>query len=154
MPSPFAMTCWPKQFLAKWLAVLFGAFIVGLSAGYFTYRPKPKLAQIQHPIQHPKLVQIHLRAIEIYADGTQALVPAEVWTAGHGREAIKDSYQGKLSADKSNLTPISREVGSDLNLIYQWQNTELPQHISPWPNSTLTKTVAFKLKHPNPHKVK
>lgn len=149
MPSPFASTCWPTRFFARWLAVFFGAALLGLVLGALVHkrapaRPAPALPQ--------KRVQVSLEAVEVYSDGTRTLVPALLSTGGTGAEAKPESDQGKLSTNPKKLTPISRVSGSRLWLIFQWQGHVEKRLINPWPQSTIPYIVEFRLSRPNPHR--
>ncbi len=149
MASFLASTCWPTRFFAKWLAVFFGASLVGIVLSAFTHRhPAPKLT----PPPPVARVQVNLRAVEIYADGTRALVPALVSTGGTGDKPIPESDQGALSVLPQKLTAISRMPGSKLWLIFQWQGHSEPRLINPWPHSTITYQVEFRLGRPHPAK--
>lgn len=149
MPSLFTSTCWPSRFFARWLAVFFGAALLGLVLGALVH--KRTVHKLPPP---PKRVQVNLEAVEVYSDGTQALVPALVSTGGTGAEAQPESDQGKLSTDPKKLTPISRVSGSRLWLIFQWQGHVEKRLINPWPQSTIPYTVEFRLHRLNPHRAK
>lgn len=149
MASFLASTCWPTRFLARWLAVFFGASLAGLVLSAFVHRhpavkPAPPL-----PVAR---VQVNLRAVEIYADGARATVPALVSTGGTGDKPIPESDQGALSVNAKKPTAISRMPGSKLWLIFQWQNRSEPRLINPWPHSTITYQVEFRLNRPDPSK--
>lgn len=149
MASISASTCWPTRFFAKWLAVFFGAALLGMVLGAVTRR---HLAT--KPVPAPKRIQVNLKAVEVYSDDTQALVPALVSTGGTGEHAEAESDQGKLSIDPKKLTPISRVSGSRLWLIFQWQGHVEKRLINPWPQSTIPYTVEFHLNRPNPKTVR
>ncbi len=149
MASLFASTCWPTRFFAKWLAVFFGAALLGMVLGALAHkRPLVK------PTPPPKNIQVYLEAVEVYSDDTKALVPALVSTGGTGEHAEAESDQGKLSIDRKKLTPISRRPGTRLWLIFQWQGRIEKRLINPWPQSTIPYTVEFHLNRPNPHAVR
>ena len=147
MASSFASTCWPTRFFAKWLAVFFGASLVGLVLSAFMHRHPA----VKPPVPVVARVQVNLRAIEIYSDGTRAAVPALVSTGGTGDKPIPESDQGALSVSK-RLTAISRMPGSKLWLIFQWQGRSEARLINPWPHSTITYQVEFRLNRPHPPK--
>lgn len=147
MPSLFASTCWPTRFFARWLAVFFGAALLGLVLGALVHKRTARKAA-----PPPKRVQVNLKAVEVYSDGTRVLVPALLSTGGTGAEAQPESDQGKLSADPRKLTPISRVSGSRLWLIFEWQGRVEKRLINPWPQSTIPYTVEFRLRRPNPHR--
>ena len=90
-------------------------------------------------------VQVNLRAIEVYADGTRTVVPALVSTGGTGDKPIPESDQGALSVAPKKPTAISRVPGSKLWLIFQWQGHSEPRLINPWPQSKITYQVEFRL---------
>ena len=149
MASFLASTCWPTRFVAKWLALFFGASLVGLVLSAFVHRhPAAKLAA-PPPVAR---VQVYLRAVEVYSDGTRAAVPALVSTGGTGDKPIPESDQGALSVNPKKLTAISRMPGSRLWLIFQWQGHSESRLINPWPHSTITYQVEFRLNRPHPHK--
>jgi len=152
MASLFASTCWPTRFLAKWLAVFFGAAVLGVVLGAFA--PKPPKPPPPQPAPPPQRVQVKLEAVEVYADGTKALVPAHVTTGGVGDKPVAESDQGATSTNLKKPLLISRVSGSKLWLIFQWQGHVERRLINPWPQSTLTYTVEFGLKRPNPHTIK
>ncbi len=150
MASFLASTCWPTRFFAKWLAVFFGASLVGIVLSAFTHRhPAAK------PLPPPPVarVQVNLRAFEIYADGTREAVPALVSTGGTGDKPIPESDQGALSVNPKKPTAISRMPGSKLWLIFQWQGHSEPRLINPWPHSTITYQVEFRLGRTRPQKL-
>lgn len=147
MASFFASTCWPTRFFAKWLAVFFGAALLGTVLGALVHK-----RLVPKPAPPPKRVQVILKAVEVYSDGTRALVPALVSTGGTGARAEPESDQGKLSTDPKKLTPISRVSGSRLWLIFQWQDHTEKRLINPWPQSTIPYTVEFRLHRPNPRR--
>jgi hypothetical protein len=147
MSFSFASTCWPTRFFAKWLAVFFGASIAGIVLSAFVHR-HPALKSIP-----PARVQINLRAVEVYRDGTRVLVPALISTGGTEDRPIPESDQGALSVDAKNPTAISRVPGSKLWLIFQWQGHSEPRLINPWPQSKITYQVEFRLNRPHPPKV-
>ena len=148
MASLFASTCWPTRFLAKWLALFFGAALLGLVLGALAYkRPTQKLVVVPPPAR----VQVKWEAVEVYADGTKALVPAHVVTGGIGDKPVPESDQGKTSTDPKKPLLISRVSGSKLWLIFQWQSHVINRLTNPWPQSTLLYTVEFDLNRPNPH---
>ncbi len=149
MASLFASTCWPARFFAKWLAVFLGAALVGVVLGALSHKRHPV-----KPAPSAQRVQVNLQAIEVYSDGTQALVPASISTGGIGDRAVPESDQGKLSIDPKGLTPISRFPGERLWLIFQWQGHTETRLINPWPHSTIPYTVEFHLNRPNPSHVK
>ncbi len=149
MASFLASTCWPTRFFAKWLAVFFGASLIGLVLSWFVHR---------HPAAKPvppvvARVQVNLRAVEIYADGTRALVPALVSTGGTGDKPIPESDQGPLSVNPKKPTAISRMPGSKLWLIFQWQGRSESRLINPWPHSTITYQVEFRLNRSHPSRL-
>ncbi len=147
MGSFLASTCWPTRFFAKWLAVFFGASLVGIVLSAFTHRhPAVK------PLPPPPVarVQVDLRAIEIYTDGTRESVPALVSTGGTGDKPIPESDQGALSVNVKRPTAISRMPGTKLWLIFQWQGHSESRLINPWPHSTITYQVEFRLSRPRP----
>jgi len=146
MASIISSTCWPTRFVAKWLALFFGATLLGLLLAAFAH----KQAAVK-PLAARKRVQVNLEAFEVYSDDTKALVPASVSTGGVGDKAVPESDQGKLSIDPRKLTPISRFPGEKLWLIFQWQNHTEVRLINPWPQSTIPYTVEFHLNRPNPH---
>ena len=148
MASFLASTCWPTRFFAKWLAVFFGASLVGIVLSAFTHRHPAVKPPAPPPVAR---VQVNLRAIEIFADGTRALVPALVSTGGTGDKPIPESDQGALSVSKKP-TAISRMPGTKLWLIFQWQGHTEPRLINPWPHSTITYQVEFRLNRPHPPK--
>ena len=149
MASFLASTCWPTRFFAKWLALFFGASLVGLVLSAFVHR---------HPAAKPAAppavarVQVNLRAVEIYSDGTRLAVPALVSTGGTGDKPIPESDQGALSVNPKKPTAISRMPGSKLWLIFQWQGHSESRLINPWPHSTITYQVEFRLNRPHPPK--
>jgi hypothetical protein len=149
MASFLASTCWPTRFFAKWLAVFFGASLAGIVLSAFTHRHPALKPMPPPPVAR---VQVNLRAVEIYADGTRALVPALVSTGGTGDKPIPESDQGALSVSPKKLTAISRTPGSKLWLIFQWQGHSEPRLINPWPQSTITYQVEFRLGRPRPAK--
>lgn len=151
MPSLFASTCWPTRFFARWLAVFFGAAVLVLVLGTLIHKHAPA-RPAPRPIPSPKRVQVSLKAVEVYSDGTRVLVPALLSTGGTGAEAQPESDQGKLSTDPKKLTPISRVSGSRLWLIFQWQGHVEKRLINPWPQSTIPYTVEFRLNRPNPNR--
>lgn len=144
MASFLASTCWPTRFFAKWLAVFFGASLVGIVLSAFTHR-HPVVKPTPVPPPPVARVQVDLRAVEIYADGTRETVPALVSTGGIGDKPIPESNQGALSVNPKHLTAISRLPGSKLWLIFQWQNRSEARLINPWPHSTITYQVEFRL---------
>lgn len=148
MASIFASTCWPTRFFAKWLAVFFGAALLGLVLGALVQKrkppPKPALPAVR--------VQVRWEAVEIYSDGTRALVPAHVTTGGIGDKPVPESDQGKTSIDPKKPLLISRVSGSRLWLIFQWQGQTINRLINPWPQSTITYTVEFNLHRPPPRR--
>lgn len=148
MASFFASTCWPTRFFAKWLAVFFGASLTGIVLSAFIHR-HPAVKPPPPPVAR---VQVNLRAIEIYADGTRAPVPALVSTGGTGDKPIPESDQGALSVNVKRPTAISRMPGSKLWLIFQWQGRSESRLINPWPHSTITYQVEFRLNRPRPQK--
>jgi hypothetical protein len=149
MASLLTSTCWPTHFVAKWLAVFFGAALLGTVLGALTHkRPTPKPMPPKPP---PARVQVKWEAVEVYADGTKALVPAHVTTGGIGDRPIPESDQGRTSTDPKKPLLISRVSGSKLWLIFQWQDHVINRLTNPWPQSTITYTVEFDLKRPNPH---
>ena len=103
---------------------------------------------------NPPRVPVKLEALEVYTDGTKALVPANITTAGQGDRPIVESDQDKLSAAPKRLTALARPPGSKLWLIFNWQGHVETRLINPWPQSTLTYTVEFNLHRPNPHTVR
>jgi len=144
MAFSLASTCWPTRFFAKWLALFFGASLTGIVLGAFVHR---------HPVLKPAppaRVQVNLLAIEVYADGTRAPVPALVSTGGTGDKPIPESDQGALSVNPKKPTAISRVPGSRLWLIFQWQGHSEPRLINPWPQSKITYQVEFRLNRPHP----
>jgi len=147
----FTSTCWPTRFLAKWLAVFFGAAVLGVALGAFA--PKPPKPPPPKPAP-PQRIQVNLEAVEVYSDDTRVLVPALVSTGGIGEQAEAESDQGKLSIDPKKLTPISRFPRERLWLIFQWQGHVEKRLINPWPQSTIPYIVEFRLNRPNPHTVK
>lgn len=154
MASLFASTCWPTRFFAKWLALFFGAALLGLVLGAVVQKRKPpKMAATPAQVTAPSLarVQVRLQAVEIYSDGTQALIPAHVTTSGIGDKPVPESDQGKTSTDPKKPLLISRVPGSKLWLTFQWQNHTINRLINPWPQSTITYTVDFSLNRP-PHR--
>ena len=146
MASIFASTCWPTRFLAKWLALFFGAALLGMVLGALSH----KRPAVKPPLPR-KRIQVNLEAVEVYSDETRALVPALVSTGGIGERAVPESDQGKLSIDPKRLTAISRFPGERLWLIFQWQGHTETRLINPWPQSTIPYTVEFHLNRPNPH---
>ena len=149
MAFSFASTCWPTRFFAKWLAVFFAASLVGVVFSAVVHRrlpPKPAPARVQ------ARVRVELRAVEVYADGAQALVPALVSTGGTGGKPIPESDQGALSINPKKLSAISRVSGSRLWLIFQWQGHSEARLINPWPQSTITYQVEFRLNRPHPRR--
>ncbi len=148
MAFSLASTCWPTRFAAKWLALFFGASLCGIVLSAFVHR-HPAVKPAQKPVP-PARVQVNLRAIEVYADGTRAAVPALVSTGGTGDKPIPESDQGALSIDPKKPTAISRVPGSKLWLIFQWQGRSEPRLINPWPQSRITYQVEFRLNHPRP----
>lgn len=147
MPSLFASTCWPTRFFARWLAVFFGAALLGLVLGALVHK-----RTALKPVPPPKRVQVNLKAVEVYSDGTRRLVPALLSTGGTGAAAQPESDQGKLSTNPQKLTPISRVSGSRLWLIFEWQGHVEKRLINPWPQSTIPYTVEFRLNRPNPNR--
>jgi len=143
----FANTCWPTRFVARWLAVFFGAALLGVLLGAWR---RPKVPP-QPPPRPPVRVQVNLRAVEVYADGAVALVPARVSTGGTGATAIPESDQGALSVNPRRPTAISRVAGSRLWLIFAWHGDTERRLINPWPQSTITYKVEFRLNRPDPH---
>ncbi len=144
MAFSLASTCWPTRFVAKWLALFFGASLCGIVLSAFVHR---------HPVLKPTppaRVQVNLLAIEVYADGTRAPVPALVSTGGTGDKPIPESDQGALSTNPKKPTAISRVPGSRLWLIFQWQGHSEPRLINPWPQSKITYQVEFRLNRPHP----
>ncbi|MDQ2798879.1 MAG: hypothetical protein M3Y13_04460 [Armatimonadota bacterium] len=147
MASPFASTCWPSRFFAKWLAVFFAASLLGIVLGALIHkRPPPKLSA------PPVRVQLSWKAYEVYTDGSKVLVPAHVTTGGIGGKPIPESDQGTTSTDPKKPLLISRIPGSKLWLIFEWQGHVIPRLTNPWPQSTEPYTVTFNLKRPNPHR--
>ncbi len=146
MAFSLASTCWPTRFFAKWLAVFFGAILGGIVLSAILHR----YTVVKAP--PPARVQVNLRAVEIYADGTRESVPALVSTGGPGDKPIPESDQGPLSIDPKKPTAISRVPGSKLWLIFQWQGRSQPRLINPWPLSTITYQVEFRLSRPHPPK--
>ena len=147
MAFSLAHTCWPTRFFAKWLALFFGASLCGIVLSAFVHRhPAPKPALLTR-------VQINLRAVEVYADGTRAAVPALLSTGGTGDKPVPESDQGTLSTDAKKPTAISRVPGSKLWLIFQWQRHSEPRLINPWPQSKITYQVEFRLNRPHPPRV-
>lgn len=151
MASLFASTCWPTRFFAKWLAVFFGAALLGMVLGAVAHKPPPLKPLRPKPAPPLKNIQVYLEAVEVYSDDTRALVPALVSTGGIGEHAEAESDQGKLSIDRKKLTPISRLPGTRLWLIFQWQGHVEKRLINPWPKSTIPYIVEFHLHRPNPH---
>lgn len=148
MAFSFASTCWPTRFFAKWLAVFFGATLIGVVfSAIVHHRQTPKPA----PAAQAR-VRVDLRAVEVYTDGARALVPALVSTGGTGSKPIPESDQGALSTDPKKPTAISRVPGSRLWLIFQWQSHSEARLINPWPQSTITYQVEFRLKRPHPRR--
>ncbi len=147
MASLFASTCWPTRFFAKWLAVFFGAALLGLVLGALVQKRKPS-----KPSAPPARVQVRWYAVEVYADGTRALVPAHVTTGGIGDTPIAESDQGKTSIDPKKPLLISRVPGSRLWLIFQWHGQTINRLVNPWPQSTITYTVEFHLNRPHPRR--
>ena len=145
MASIFASTCWPTRFFAKWLAVFFGAALLGLVLGALVQKRIPR-----QPAPPPARVQVRWEAVEVYADGTRALVPAHVTTGGIGPSPIPESDQGKTSTNPKKPLLISRVPGSKLWLIFQWQGHVINRLTNPWPQSTITYTVEFDLNRPTP----
>ncbi|MGI4787516.1 MAG: hypothetical protein ACRYFS_01555 [Janthinobacterium lividum] len=148
MAFSLASTCWPTRFFAKWLAVFFGASLIGIVLSAFVHRhgvPKPA---------PPARVRVDLRAVEVYSDGTRAAVPALISTGGTGDKPIPESDQGALSVDTKKPTAISRVPGSKLWLIFQWQGHSESRLINPWPQSTITYQVEFRLNRPHPPTVR
>lgn len=143
MASIIASTCWPTRFAAKWLALFFGATVFGLVLGALAY---PRISTA--------LVQVNLQAYEIYSDGTRALVPAHVITAGRGEVPVAESDQGATSTDPKKPLLISREPGTKQWLIFQWAGTNTPRRINPWPKSAIPYIVEFHLNRPSPHTVR
>ncbi len=143
----FANTCWPTRFLARWLAVFLGAVVLGVVLGAWR---RPKLPPPPPP-RPPVRVQVNLRAVEVYADGAVSAVPARVTTGGTGDRAIAESDQGALSVNPKRPTAISRVAGSRLWLIFAWRGDTERRLINPWPQSTITYKVEFRLNRPNPH---
>jgi len=148
MASILASTCWPTRFLAKWLAVFFGAALLGMVLGALAFKRLPP-----KPLPPPVRVQVKWEAVEVYADGTKALVPAHVTTGGIGDKPIPESDQGRTSTDPKKPLLISRVSGSKLWLIFEWQGRVINRLTNPWPQSTITYTVEFDLKRPNPHPI-
>ena len=151
MASIISSTCWPTRFVAKWLAVFFGATLLGLLLAAFTHK------QVTHKIVNlppPKRVQAQWEAFEVYADGTKALIPAHVTTGGIGDRAVPESDQGKTSTDPKKPLLISRISGSKLWLIFEWRGHVINRLTNPWPQSTILYTVEFPLNRPNPHPAK
>lgn len=146
MASIIASTCWPTRFVAKWLALFFGATLLGLLFGAFAHKQNTV-----KPLPPPHRVQAQWEAFEVYADGTKALVPAHVVTGGIGDKAVPESDQGKTSTDPKKPLLISRVSGSKLWLIFHWQGHVINRLTNPWPQSTLLYTVEFDLNRPNPH---
>ncbi len=148
MASIFASTCWPTRFFAKWLAVLFGAALLGLVLGALVQKRRlpPK------PAPPAARVQVRWEAVEVYSDGTRALVPAHVTTGGIGDKPVPESDQGKTSIDPKKPLLISRVSGSRLWLTFQWQGHVINRLINPWPQSTITYTVEFNLHRPPPRR--
>lgn len=147
MASFFASTCWPTRFFAKWLAVFFGASLIGIVLSAFLHRHP---ASKPPPLPPVARVQVNLRAIEIFADGTRETVPALVSTGGTGDKPIPESDQGALSVNPKKPTAISRMPGTKLWLIFQWQGRSESRLINPWPHSTITYQVEFRLHRPRP----
>ena len=141
----FASTCWPTRFFAKWLAVFFGAALLGMVLG--ALRHKTLAAKPPPP---PRRVQVQWKAVEVYADGTKALVPAHVTTGGIGDQPVPESDQGRTSTDPKKPLLISRVSGSKLWLIFEWQGHVINRLTNPWPQTTLTYTVEFYLHRPRP----
>ena len=98
----------------------------------------------------PARVRVNLRAVEVYAGGGAAAVPALVSTGGTGERAIPESDQGPLSTDPARPTAISRVPGSRLWLIFRWRGRVEQRLINPWPQSTITYQVEFRLGRPAP----
>ncbi len=148
MAFSLASTCWPTRFVAKWLALFFGASLCGIVLSAFVHR-HPAVKPAQKPVPLAR-VQVNLRAIEVYADGTRAAVPALVSTGGTGDKPIPESDQGALSTNLKRPTAISRVPGSKLWLIFQWQGHSEPRLINPWPQSKITYQVEFRLNRSHP----
>lgn len=142
----FANTCWPTRFIARWLAVFLGAVVLGVVLGWWR---RPKVPP-RPPPPPPVRVQVNLRAVEVYAGGATAVVPARVTTGGTGDRAIAESDQGPLSVDPKRPTAISRVAGSRLWLIFAWHGDTERRLINPWPQSTITYKVEFRLNRPDP----
>lgn len=147
MASLFASTCWPTRFFTKWLALFFGAALLGLVLGALVQKRTPRKPAV--PLAR---VQVRWQAVEIYSDGTRALVPAHVTTGGIGDVPVAESDQGKTSIDPKKPLLISRVPGSRLWLTFQWQGHVINRLINPWPQSTITYTVEFDLHRPHPHR--
>ena len=147
MAFSLASTCWPTRFAAKWLALFFGASLCGIVLSAFVHRHSPKPAVKPAPAAR---VQVNLRAVEVYADGTRAAVPALVSTGGTEDKPIPESDQGALSTNPKKPSAISRVPGSKLWLIFQWQGHAEPRLINPWPQSKITYQVEFRLNRPHP----
>ena len=79
-------------------------------------------------------------------------MPALVSTGGTGDKPIPESDQGALSVSKKP-TAISRMPDTKLWLIFQWQGRSEPRLINPWPHSTITYQVEFRLGRTRPQKL-
>lgn len=150
MASLFASTCWPTRFFAKWLAVFFGAALLGMVWGALVPKPPKPLPPKPAPASQQR-VRVEWEAYEVYTDGKKALIPAHVTTGGIGDKPVPESDQGRTSTDPKKPLLISRVAGSRLWLIFEWQGRVIPRLTNPWPQSTLTYHVEFDLKRPNPH---
>lgn len=148
MASIIASTCWPTRFAAKWLALFFGAALVGTVVTGLTHKQPPIQRSLPPPA--PLRVQVKWEALEVYADGSKALVPAHVTTGGIGDRPVPESDQGRTTTDPKKPLLISRVSGSKLWLIFDWGGHTIPRLTNPWPQSTLLFTVEFHLNRPNP----
>ncbi len=140
MVPPIVFLCRPTRLFTGRQIVFLVAALLGTVGGASAQQGLP-----------PQRVQVKLEALEVYTDGTEALVPARITTAGQGGTPLVESDGGKLSTTPKRLTALARPPGSKLGLIFNWQGHVETRLINPWPQSTLTYTVEFSLHRPSPH---
>lgn len=148
MPSLFATTCWPNQFLAKWLAVFFGALVVGIF-----------LPAVLHRTSAPQDVQASIKVLVQFGPQPPRSTLADI--------SQVDSAGGKWDSSKVfTVAPSGTQkslVGGQVKYFKVWPKNSVGQYEGDpqdwtitWPDklherSTLTTTIVRTYPQPNWH---
>ena len=150
MPSPRSAVCWPNQFLAKWFAVFFGAFAIGIILSASRHRPQPA-----------QLVQAHVKVqLQLGPGAAPQPVAADISILDHPGDPWKRTA---IFSENARGDLLRRLIGGQQQFLKVWPKNAQGQHEGDpvdwtvtWPTKaqegeTLTETVVRSYAVPNWH---